>query len=84
MAVHVFDPNTWEVEADGFLSLRPAWSTDLQSEFLDSQGYTEKPVSEKKKNPVLRTHQSTKQTVGISPLTISKSDKLKVYLLFSS
>jgi major histocompatibility complex class I len=25
---HVFNPSTWEAEAGGFLSLRPAWSTE--------------------------------------------------------
>jgi hypothetical protein len=24
---HAFNPSTWEAEAGGFLSLRPAWST---------------------------------------------------------
>jgi hypothetical protein len=42
VVAHAFDPSTWEAEAGGFLSLRPAWST-IQSEFQDSQGYTEKP-----------------------------------------
>jgi hypothetical protein len=32
---------TWEAEAGGFLSLRPAWS--IRIEFWDSQGYIEKP-----------------------------------------
>jgi hypothetical protein len=27
MVVHAFNPSTQEAEADGFLSLRPAWST---------------------------------------------------------
>jgi hypothetical protein len=42
--------STWEAEAGGFLSLRPAWPT----EFQDSQGYTEKPClgKTKKKNQV--------------------------------
>jgi hypothetical protein len=35
-----------EAEAGGFLSSRLAWST---SEFQDSQGYTEKPCLENKK-----------------------------------
>jgi hypothetical protein len=35
--MHAFNPSTQEAEAGGFLSLRPAWST----EFRDSQGYTE-------------------------------------------
>jgi hypothetical protein len=26
--VHVFNPSTWEAEADTSLSLRPAWSTE--------------------------------------------------------
>ena len=42
---HAFNPSTWEAEAGGFLSSRPAWST----EFQDSQGYTEKPCLEKPK-----------------------------------
>jgi hypothetical protein len=27
VVAHAFDPSTWEAEADGFLSSRPAWST---------------------------------------------------------
>jgi hypothetical protein len=27
MVVHTFNPSTWEAEAGGFLSSRPAWST---------------------------------------------------------
>jgi hypothetical protein len=27
VVAHAFDPSTREVEASGFLSLRPAWST---------------------------------------------------------
>jgi hypothetical protein len=38
--VHAFNPSTWEAEAGGFLGSRPA---GLQSDFQDSQGYTEKP-----------------------------------------
>jgi hypothetical protein len=37
---HAFNPSTWEAEAGRFLSMRPA---GLQSEFQDSQDYTEKP-----------------------------------------
>jgi major histocompatibility complex class I len=28
MVAHAFNPSTWEAEAGGFLSLRPAWSTE--------------------------------------------------------
>jgi hypothetical protein len=27
VVVHIFNPSTWEAEAGGFLSSRPAWST---------------------------------------------------------
>jgi hypothetical protein len=40
VVAHAFNPSTWEAEAGGSLSLRPAWSID---EFQDSQDYTEKP-----------------------------------------
>jgi hypothetical protein len=46
VVAHAFNPSTWEAEAGGFLSSRPAW---LQSEFLDSQDYTEKSYLEKPK-----------------------------------
>jgi hypothetical protein len=44
VAVHAFNPSTWEAEAGRFLSLR---QPGLQSEFQDSQGYTEKPCLKK-------------------------------------
>jgi hypothetical protein len=28
VVVHAFSPSTWEAEAGGFLSSRPAWSTE--------------------------------------------------------
>jgi hypothetical protein len=28
VVAHPFNPSTWEAEAGGFLSLRPAWSTE--------------------------------------------------------
>jgi hypothetical protein len=40
------NPSTWEAEAGGSLSLRPAWSTEWVQ---DSQGYTEKLCLEKPK-----------------------------------
>jgi hypothetical protein len=39
---------TWEAEAGGFLSSRG--QPGLQSEFQDSQGYTEKPCLENNNN----------------------------------
>ena len=43
--VHIFNLSTWEVEAGG--SLRVQGQPGLQSEFQDSQGYTQKPCLEK-------------------------------------
>jgi hypothetical protein len=48
VVVHAFNSSTWEAEAGGFLSSRPAWSQD-------SQGYTEKPCLERPKKKVLDT-----------------------------
>jgi major histocompatibility complex class I len=28
VVAHAFNPSTWEAESGGFLSLRPAWSTE--------------------------------------------------------
>jgi hypothetical protein len=28
VVVHAFNPSSWEAETDGFLSSRPAWSTE--------------------------------------------------------
>jgi hypothetical protein len=48
VVVHAFNPSTREAEAGRFLS--SVWSQPgLQSEFQDSQGYTEKPYLEKQK-----------------------------------
>jgi hypothetical protein len=44
---HACNPSTWEAEAGGFEF--EASLIGLQSEFQDSQGYTEKPCLEKKK-----------------------------------
>jgi hypothetical protein len=46
VVAHAFNPSTWEAGAGEFLSLR---QPGLQSEFQDSQGYTEKPCLEKPK-----------------------------------
>jgi hypothetical protein len=46
VVAHAFNPSTREAEAGGFLS---RGQSGLQSEFQDSQGYTEKPCLEKPK-----------------------------------
>jgi hypothetical protein len=44
VVAHTFNPSTWEAQAGGFLSSRPAWSTKW---IPGSQGYTEKPCLKK-------------------------------------
>jgi hypothetical protein len=55
---HAFNPSSWEAEAGRFLSSRPAW---LQSEFQDSQGYTEKPCLKKKTKPKKKKKERKKE-----------------------
>jgi hypothetical protein len=47
VVVHAFNPSTWEAEAGGFLSLRPAWFT----KWVPGQPglYRENPVSKNQK-----------------------------------
>ena len=48
MVAHAFNPRIWEAEAGGFLnSVRG--KPHLQSEFQDSQSYTEKPCLKQNK-----------------------------------
>jgi hypothetical protein len=49
MVVHTFNPSSQKAEAGRSLSLRPDWSS-LQSQFQDSQGFTENPCLKKKNN----------------------------------
>jgi hypothetical protein len=48
----------WEEEAEGSLSLKPA---SLQSEYQDSQGYTEKPCLENKTKQTKKKTEEGKQ-----------------------
>jgi hypothetical protein len=50
MVAHAFNPSTQEAEAGGFQD-----QPEFQSEFQDSQGYTEKPCLKKKKKLSLST-----------------------------
>ena len=58
VVAHAFYPSTWEAEAGRFLCLRPAC---FQSEFQDSQGYSEKPCLENKAKQNKQTNK--KQTL---------------------
>jgi hypothetical protein len=52
--MHTLNPGIWEAEAGGFLSSRPAWSTERVP---GQQGYTEKPCLGNK-----QTNKQTKNT----------------------
>jgi hypothetical protein len=58
MVTHAFNPSTWEAEAGRFLS---SSQPGLQSEFQDSQGYTEKPCLKKPNQRKKRERKKTKQ-----------------------
>jgi hypothetical protein len=47
MVAHDFNPSTWEAEAGGFLSSRPAWSTEWVP---GKPGLYRETLSRKKKN----------------------------------
>jgi hypothetical protein len=74
VVAHTFNPSTREAEAGGFLSSRPAWST-LQSEFQDSQGYTEKLcLGKKKRERERRKRKKKRKEKRISYICIYESN----------
>jgi hypothetical protein len=54
VVAHAFNPSTWEAEAGGFLSSRPAWSIEWVPEPRATQ---RNPVSKKKKKKEKRKGQ---------------------------
>jgi hypothetical protein len=79
VVLHAFNPSTREAEAGGFLSSRPSC---LQSEFQDSQDYTEKPCLEEPKNKIsaleLTCHSQTLLRVSPCPLPYLRQHDLLV------
>ena len=61
MVVHAFNPSTWEVEAGGFLSSKPAWSTELVP---GQPGLYRETLSRKTKN---NNNKKTKKTKKQKP-----------------
>ena len=47
VVAHTYNPSTWEVETNGFLSLRPAWSTEWDP---GQPGVYRETLPQKKKN----------------------------------
>jgi hypothetical protein len=60
VVAHAFNPSTWEAEADGFLSSRPAWST----EWVPGQPGLHRETLSQKQN---KTHTHTKVENICSP-----------------
>ena len=55
MVAHAFNPSTWEAEAGGFLSSRPAWSTEWVIEQPGLHRETEYPNKQTNKQKNLQT-----------------------------
>ena len=55
VVAHVFYPSTWETEAGGFLSSRPAWSTEC---VLGQPGLHRETLSRGKKSHNYQTHEN--------------------------
>jgi hypothetical protein len=64
VVAHAFNPSTWEAEAGGFLSSRPAWSTE---QVPGQPGLHRETLSRKTK-----TNQTNKQTKNRKQKTKTK------------
>jgi hypothetical protein len=76
-------PSTWEAEAGGFLSFQPG----LQSEFQDSQGYTEKPclgVKTKQKQNLTGQKAALSREKPLSELMFQPGLQVSLYPKFFS
>jgi hypothetical protein len=69
VVAHAFDPSTREAEAGGFLSSRPAWSTEcsgLHRETLSRKTKKKKKEKRKKKENYKTTQKNMPQTLGLA------------------
>jgi hypothetical protein len=74
VVAHAFNPSTLEAEAGGFLSSRPV---TIQSEFQDSQGYTEETRSQKTKKIVfVFVYRVSSGQPGLHRDTLSRKTKI--------
>ena len=55
MVVHAFIPSTWEAEAGGFLSSRPAWATQRNPVLKNKNKKKNKQNKTKKRNVTIGT-----------------------------
>jgi hypothetical protein len=75
VVAHTFNPSTWEAEAGGFLSSRPAWSTEwvpeqpgLHRETLSqkNQKPNKQKIKQNKNQPTKQTKQSPNNSQPVS------------------
>jgi hypothetical protein len=84
MVAHAFNPSTWDAETGGYLRLWVQGQTGLQSEFQDSQGYTEKPCVKTKQNKTNKTKQNkTQHNTTQQNKTQETNQTIKVYAFCS-
>jgi hypothetical protein len=75
VVAHAFNPSTREAEAGGFLSSRPAWST----EWVPGQpGLHRETLSRKNKTKQNKTKHKTKQKKEVSPKFSAAANALLV------
>jgi hypothetical protein len=67
MLAHAFNPSTWEAEADGFLSSRPAWSTKRVPE---QPGLYRETLSQKQKQ---KTNKQKQKRAGLPVISTEHS-----------
>jgi hypothetical protein len=85
VVAHAFNPSTWEAEAGGFLSSRPAWSTKcvpgqpgLHRKTLSWKNKKQKPKKGERETENLYL---TSSSSSISKVSYSTLQKEKAFLL---
>jgi hypothetical protein len=77
MMAHAFNPSTWEAEAGGFLSSRPAWSTECSRTARATQ---RNPVSKKQTNKQTKNKTKQNKTKQNKKSKIKKKKKIETTL----
>ena len=69
MVAHTFNPSTWEAEAGGFLSSRPAWS---QVSSRTAKATQRSPVSKNQKKGKKKKKKGKKKKVFVLKMDMSE------------
>jgi hypothetical protein len=79
VVVHAFNPSTWEGEAGGFLSSRPAWSTKYNSRTAKAtqRNSVSKNLKKKKKKKKNGSFKDGKWGIGLIPGTPSPTLRVR-------